>query len=79
MIFNQETAFENIRSFLVEQWEMMDENDRPEEDVDDYVIDRLDDVAESLWDDRETDTPNPSELVYSCGVHLGHIDPYDGE
>lgn len=75
-IFTEETAFENLRSYLVDQWELMDEDERPEEDVNDYIIDRLDDVAEELWSERETDTPTPNELVFSCGVHLGHIDPY---
>ena len=76
MIFTEETAFEALRSYLVEQWEMMDEDERPEDDVNDYIIDRLDDTAEELWNERENDTPNVNELVYSAGVHLGHIDIY---
>ena len=66
---NQEEAFENIRSYLIEQWEELDEDDRPE-DSNDYVIDRLDDFVQEMWDERTADNPDPSELVYSCGVYL---------
>ena len=75
-MFTEETAFENIRSYLVEQWEELDEDERTYDDVDEYIIERLDDTAEALWDERETDTPTENELAYSCGVHLGHIDIY---
>ncbi|AIX42312.1 hypothetical protein Syn7803C16_93 [Synechococcus phage ACG-2014f] len=74
LIFNQETAYENLRSYLVEQWELLDEDERPEGDVNDYVIDRLDDVAEELWNERGEDVPSIDDLTYSCGVLLGHID-----
>ena len=75
-IFNEETAFENLRSYIVEQWELMDEDERTYDDVDEYIIDRLNDTAEELWEQRETDTPTEDDLVYSCGVHLGYIDIY---
>ena len=41
---NNETAFELIREFIVEQYDEL----QPEgyDDVNDYVIDRLDDVVE---------------------------------
>ncbi|AIX43732.1 hypothetical protein Syn7803C24_93 [Synechococcus phage ACG-2014f] len=74
LIFNQETAYENLRSYLVEQWELLDEDERPEGDVNDYVIDRLDDVSEELWNERGEDVPSIDDLTYSCGVLLGHID-----
>ncbi len=35
MIFTEETAFENIRSYLVEQWAMMDEDERTYDEVND--------------------------------------------
>lgn len=78
-IFNEETAFENIRSYLVEQWNELDEDERPCDDLNDYIIDRLDDVAQELWENRESDQPSQSELSYSAGVHIGEIDPYAEE
>ena len=74
-IFNQETAFENLRSYLIEQWELCEaDGEAPTDDVNDYVADRLDDTAEELWNERQEDVPSVNDLAYSCGVWLGHID-----
>ena len=75
MTYTIQQAEKDLRDLITEQWEEMNEDERPCDELEEYLDDAMEWLPQDLWESEEwgEDIPPTNSIAYSAGVYLGYI------